>query len=87
MPDLELDGVSEVLPRSDLFNGNGFIFGEPPWRFAKLHISDGAASSSGEEVIHHVFLWWLLWWCQRQVTSVGVKFRGSIGLDCIFFFG
>ena len=53
--DLEFDSVSGVLPRSDSFNGNGFIFGEPPWRSAKLHISDGAAPSSGEEVIHHFF--------------------------------
>ena len=27
--DLEFDGVSEVLLRSDSFNGNGFAFGEP----------------------------------------------------------
>ena len=61
VPDLEFDGVSGVLPRSDSFNGNGFTFDEPPWRSAKLHISDGATSSSGEEVIRHSFLWWLLW--------------------------
>ena len=54
--DLEFDGVSMVLPRSDSFNSMGFTFGEPPWRSAKLHISDGAASSSGEEVIRHSFL-------------------------------
>ena len=30
LPDLEFDGVSGVLPRSDLFNGKGFTFGEPP---------------------------------------------------------
>ena len=30
VPDLEFDGVSGVLPRSDLFNGKGFTFGEPP---------------------------------------------------------
>jgi hypothetical protein len=46
VPDLEFDGMSGVLPRSDSFNGNGFTFGEPPWRSAKLHISNGAASSS-----------------------------------------
>ena len=56
VPDLEFDGVSGVLPWSDSFNGKGFTFGEPPWRFAKLHISDGAASSSGEEVIRHSIL-------------------------------
>ena len=56
VPDLEFDGVSGVLPRSDSFNGKGFTFGEPPWRTAKLHISDGSASSSGEEVIRHSFL-------------------------------
>ena len=44
-----------VFPRSDSFNGNDFTFGEPPWRSAKLLISDGAASSSGEEVIRHFF--------------------------------
>ena len=60
VPDLEFDGVSGVLPRSDSFNCKGFTFGEPPWRSAKLHISDGAASSSGEEVIRHFFLRWLL---------------------------
>ena len=75
MLDLEFDGVSGVLPQSDSFNVNGFTFGEPPWRSAKLHISDGAASSSGEVVIHHSFLWWLLWWCRRQVTGVGVKLK------------
>ena len=75
VPDLEFDGVFGVLPRSDSFNGKGFTFGEPPWRFAKLHISDGAASSSGEEVIHHSFLQWLLSWCRRQVMGVGVKLR------------
>ena len=75
MPDLEFDGMSGVLPRSDSFTDNGFVFGEPPWRSAKLHISDGAALSLGEEVIRHSFLWWLLWWCRRQVTGVGVKFR------------
>ena len=73
--DLEFDGVFRMLPRSDSFNGKGFTFGEPPWRSAKLHISDGAASSSGEEVIHHSFLWWLLSWCRRQVMGVGVKLR------------
>ena len=56
VPDLEFDGVSRVLPQSDSFNDKGFTFGEPPWRSAKLHISDGAASSLGEEVIHHSFL-------------------------------
>jgi hypothetical protein len=75
VPDLEFAGVSRVLPRSDSFNGKGFIFGEPPWRSAKLHISDGAASSSGEEVIRHSFLRWLLWWCRRQMTGVGVKLK------------
>ena len=30
VPDLEFDGVSGVLPRSDSFNGKGFTFGEPP---------------------------------------------------------
>ena len=73
--DLKFDGVSGVLPRSDSFNSNGFIFGEPPWRSAKLHISDGAASSSGEVVIRHSFLRWLLWYCRRQVTDIGVKLR------------
>ena len=52
VPDLEFGGMSRVLPRSDSFSGNGLTFGEPSWRSAKLHISDGAALSSGEEVIH-----------------------------------
>ena len=65
---MEFDGVSGVLPRSDPFNGNGFTFGEPPWRSAKLHISNGATSSSDEKVIRHSFLWWMLWWYRRQVT-------------------
>ena len=30
VPDLDFDGVSVVLPRSDSFNGKGFTFGEPP---------------------------------------------------------
>ena len=55
VPDLEFDCMHGVLLLSDLFNGNGFAFGEPPWRSAKLHISDGATSSSGEEVIRHFF--------------------------------
>ena len=59
VPDLEFDGMSRVLPRSDSFNGIGFAFGEPPWGSAKLHINDGAASSSGVVVIHHFFLWCL----------------------------
>ena len=85
VPDLEFDGVSGVLPRSDSFNGNDFTFiGEPPWRSAKLHISDGAASSSGVEVIRHFLLWWLLWWCQRQVMGVVVKLRGFFSLVCNF---
>ena len=75
VPDLEFDGVSEVLPRSDSFNDKGFTFGEPPWRSAKLDISDGGASSSGEKVIRRFYFWWLLWWCRRQVTCVGVKLR------------
>ena len=75
VPDLEFDGMSGLLPRSDSFNDMGFIFGEPPWRSAKLHISDGAASSSGEEVIRHSFLRWPPWWCRRQTTGVGVKLR------------
>ena len=75
VPDLEFDGVSGVLPQSDLFNGKGFTFGGPPCMSAKLHINDGATSSPGEEVIHHSFLQWLLWWCRRQVTNVGVKLR------------
>ena len=66
VPDLEFDGVSGVLPRSDSFNGKGFAFiGEPPWRSTKLHINDGAASRSGVEVIRYFLLWWPLWWCQR----------------------
>ena len=84
VPDLEFDGVPGVLPRSDSFNGNGFTFGEPPWRSAKLHISDGAASSSGVKVICHCFLWWLLWWYRRPMTGVGVKFKCFFGLDCNF---
>ncbi|KAE8777200.1 Speckle-type POZ protein [Hordeum vulgare] len=44
--DLEFDGVSGVLPRSDSFNDKGFTFDEPPWKYAKLHINDGAMSSS-----------------------------------------
>ena len=52
VPDLEFDGVSGVLPRSDSFNDKGFIFCEPLWRSAKLHI----VSSSGKEVIRHSFL-------------------------------
>ena len=44
--DLEFDGTSRLLRRTGSFNDNGFTFGEPPWRFTKLHISDGAASSS-----------------------------------------
>ena len=60
VPYLKFDGVSGVLPRSDSFNGKGFTFGEPPWRSAKLHISDVAASSSGEEVIRHFFFRWLM---------------------------
>lgn len=59
--DLEFDDVSGVLSRSDSFNDKGFTFGEPTWRSAKLHISDGAVSSSGEKVIRHSFIWWLLW--------------------------
>ena len=55
VPDLEFDGVSGVLPRSDSFNGKGFTFGEPPWRSAKLHIRNGAASSSSDEVIRYFF--------------------------------
>ena len=86
VPDLEFDGVSGVLPRSDSFNGNGLVFDEPPWRSAKLHISDGAASSLGVKVICHCFLWWLLWWSQRPVTGVGVKFKGFFGPDCNFYF-
>ncbi|KAE8808229.1 26S protease regulatory subunit 6B-like protein [Hordeum vulgare] len=49
VPDLEFDGVSGVLPRSDSFSDKGFTFGESPWRSAKLHIGDGAASSSDEK--------------------------------------
>ena len=30
VPDLEFDGMSGVLSRSDSFNENGFVFGEPP---------------------------------------------------------
>ena len=88
MPDLKFDGVYGVLPRSDSFNGNGFAFiGEPPWRSAKLHISDGAASSSGVKVIRHFLLWWLLWWCQRQVTSVGIKLSVFFNLFVILLLG
>ena len=80
MPDLEFDGVSGVLPRSDSFNDNSFTFGEPPWRSTKLHISDGAASSSGEEVICLFFLWWLLRWCRRRWIDVGLSYRFILSL-------
>ena len=53
VPDLEFDGMFWVLARADWFNDNGFIFGEPPWRSVKLHISDGTTSSSGKKVIRH----------------------------------
>ncbi|KAE8782407.1 Pentatricopeptide repeat-containing protein [Hordeum vulgare] len=49
VPDLEFNGVSGVLSRSDSFSDKSFTFGEPPWMSAKVHISDGAALSSGEE--------------------------------------
>ena len=75
VPDLAFGGVSVVLPRSNSFNDNGFTFDEPPWRSAKLHISDGAMSSLGEEVIRHSFLLWLLSWCRSQAMGVGVKLR------------
>ena len=81
VPDLEFNGMSGVLPRSNSFNGKGFTCGEPPWRSTKLHISDGAASSSCEEVICHSFLRWLLWWCRMQLTGVGVNLR-----DVLLFF-
>ena len=74
VPDLEFDGVSGVLPRSDSFNGNGFTSRELPLIKSAV-LSNGAVSSSGEEVIHHSFLRWLLSWCRRQVTGVGVKLR------------
>lgn len=54
--------MSGVLSRFDSFNGNGLAFGEPPWRFVKLHIIDATTLSLGEEVIHHFFAWWLLCW-------------------------
>jgi hypothetical protein len=63
---LELYGMSRVLPRSDSFNGNGFAFGKLLWRSVKLQISDGAASTSGEELICPLFLRWLLLWCQGK---------------------
>jgi hypothetical protein len=87
VPELEFDGVSRVLPRSDSFNGDGFAFGKLLWRFAKLLISDGAASSSGEEVICLLSLEWLLWWCRRQVTGVGFLLRGflqNLGFSYLF---
>ena len=81
VPDLEFECVSWVLPRSDLFNENGFACGGPHWRSAKLPIKDEATLSSGVEAIRHLFIWWLLWWCRRQVTGVGVKHRELLGLD------
>ena len=49
---LECDGVSgDTLPRSDSFNGSGFVSSKLLWRSVKLLISDGAALSLGEEVI------------------------------------
>ena len=84
VPDLEFDDMSGVLPQSDSFNDKGFTFGEPPWRSAKLHISDGVASSSGEEVIRHSFIRWLLWWSRRQVRCVGVKV-GDVRLSFQFY--
>ena len=54
---LEFDGVSgDTLPRSDSFNGSGFVSSKLLWRSVKLMISDGAASSSDEEVICLLFL-------------------------------
>ena len=83
VPDLEFDGVSGVLPRSDSFNGKGFTFGEPPWRSVKLHISNGAASSSGQEVLRHSFLRWLLWRC--SVIFSGLSCRSLRDLYFILY--
>jgi hypothetical protein len=53
--------VSEdMLPRSDSFNDNGFVYGKLLWRSEKLLISDGAASSSGVVVICLPSFWRLL---------------------------
>ena len=75
VPDLEFDGMSGVLPRSDSFNGNGFASSKLLSRSVKLQISDGAASSSGEEVICFIFLWWPLRWCRRRGTGAGILHR------------
>ena len=74
--DLEFDGVPAVFHRFDSLNGKGFTFGEPPWRSAKLHISDGVASRSGEKVIRHFLAAAVVvpeaddgHWCQAQRCS------------------
>jgi hypothetical protein len=69
--ELEFDGVFVVLPLSDSFNGNGFVFGKLLWRSAKLLISDGAVVSLAEEVICPLFPGWPLRWCQWRLTGVG----------------
>ena len=55
MPNLKFDGVFGVLSGSDIFNSDGFTFGEPPWRSTKLHINNRVAPSSGENVIRYFF--------------------------------
>uniref|UniRef100_N1QRG5 Uncharacterized protein n=1 Tax=Aegilops tauschii TaxID=37682 RepID=N1QRG5_AEGTA len=75
VPDLEFDGVSGVLPRSDSFNGNGFVFGEPPWRSAKLHINDVAATSSG--VKRQVALLGLAKPFQMELNEIAEKVEAS----------
>jgi hypothetical protein len=69
---LEFDRVFEdMLPRSDSFNGNGFVSGKLLWRSEKLLISDGVASSLGDVVIYLLSLWRSLQWCRRWRIDVG----------------
>ena len=58
LSDQEFAGVSEVLPRTNSFNVNGFTLDKLPWRFKELH-SNGVTPNLGEEVINHIIFWWL----------------------------
>ena len=80
--DLEPGAGFGVCPRPMCHKVEGFVFGEPLPRSAKLLVSEGTASGSGSMVLRLLFLRWLLRRHRSQAASSGLGHMDSQGPSC-----
>jgi len=75
VPDLEFDGMSGVLSRSDSSTVMASSLASHLEGPQSCILAMEPRRARGEKVIRYFFFRWLLWWCRKQVTDVGVKRR------------